>query len=79
MTSEQIILKIKSCKTYESCTEVARSLHEIGWQVNLKLGTEKIWKGCAYNGSDFFEFVLDCWGLQWHYDIKDSYEFFSSY
>ena len=79
MNSNQIILKIKSCKSYESCKALAVSLHALGWKVNLKLGTEKIWKGCACDGDDFFEFALNHLGLQWHYDIKGSSEFFSSF
>ena len=79
MNLNQIILKIKSCKSYNDCAALALSLRDLGWQVNLKLGTERIWKGCAQNGDNFFEFALNHWGLQWHYNIKGSSEFFSSY
>ena len=79
MNSNQIILEINSCESYNDCAALACSLQNLGWEVNLKLGTEKIWKGCAQNGDDFFEFVLDRFGFQWHYDIKGSSEFFSSY
>ena len=79
MNSEQIILKIKSCRSYNDCTCLAFDLHDIGWKVNLRLGTEKIWKGCAQNGDSFFEFALNHFGLQWSYDIKGSSEFYSEY
>jgi len=70
MNSNQIILKIKSCKSYEDCVSLTSELHNLGWQVNLKLGIESIWKGYSQKGGDYFEFVLDRFSLKWHYSIK---------